>query len=135
MYTICTQSIYYLYTLFVHDLHTTHILSNTTSILPYITHTLPTRPTSHPPEDILLVLRLPGSLEGGVLGPHGEGDPGVVEDVLAEQRPPGALGLDVGLRQGPVAGSVALQAVEVCGRDKSILTKVLTPVSAPVVCY
>ncbi len=31
------------------------------------------------PEDILLKLCLPGSLEGGVLRPHWEGDPGIIQ--------------------------------------------------------
>ncbi len=31
------------------------------------------------PEDILFKLCLPGSLEGGVLRPHWEGDPGIIQ--------------------------------------------------------
>jgi hypothetical protein len=36
------------------------------------------------PEDVFFVLSFPGPLEGGVFGPHGEGDPGVVQDLPAE---------------------------------------------------
>ena len=53
----------------------------------------------------------------GVLGPGGEGDPGVVEDVLAEAGPgaaPAALGLDKVLWEGAVGGAQALARCIVC---------------------
>ena len=72
------------------------------------------------PEDVLLILSLPGALKGGVFRPHGEGHPRIVEDLPTQQCAARTLGLCIRLRQGSIAGSVALQVLIIYNKRRTV---------------